>query len=68
MKTYNRGNCTGIIRGQFTDQYGRKITIQGIHAFEYTICIESPSHVVTFERFATGADARKRFQILKRVR
>lgn len=68
MKIYNRAHCIGMVRGQFTDKYGRKITIQGIHAFEYTIVIESVNHIVTTERFATGADARKRFQTLKRIR
>jgi hypothetical protein len=68
MKTYHKANCIGIVRGQFTDKYGRKVTIQGFHAFEYTICIESITHVVTTEQYANGAMARKRFNELKRKR
>lgn len=67
-RVYHRANCVGVVRGQFIDQYGRKITISGVHAFEYTIHIESVTHVVTTEFFTNGAEARKRFQTLKRVR
>lgn len=67
-RVYHRVNCTGVVRGQFIDQYGRKITICGKHAFEYTIYIESVTHVVTTECFSNGAEARKRFNNLKRVR
>ena len=67
-RVYHRSNCTGIVRGQFIDQYGRKVTICGKHAFEYTIYIESVTHVVTTEFFANGAEARKRFNTLKRIR
>ena len=67
-RVYHRVNCTGIVRGQFIDQYGRKITICGKHAFEYTIYIESITHVVVTEYFANGTEARKRFNDLKRVR
>ena len=68
MKTYNRGNCTGIIRGQFTDQYGRKVTISGTHAFEYTIEITIKANVTFTERYPNGKEAHKRFNNLKRVR
>ena len=67
-RVYHRANCTGVVRGQFIDQYGRKVTICGKHAFEYTIYIESITHVVTTEFFSNGAEARKRFNTLKRVR
>ena len=68
MRNYNKSNCTGIVRGQITDKYGRKITIQGVHAFEYTIVIETPLHTITIEQYTNGAIARKRFNELKKKR
>lgn len=65
-RVYHRANCTGIVRGQFIDHYGRKITICGKHAFEYTIYIESVTRVVTVEYFPNGTEARKRFNNLKK--
>lgn len=66
-RVYHRANCTGIIRGQFIDQYGRKITICGKHAFEYTIEIVSIT-TITVEHYPNGKEARVRFNNLKRVR
>lgn len=63
MKTYNQANCTGQIRGQFTDKYGR-ITILGQFTFSYTIEISS-SVSTTIERYDNGRKARARFQQLK---
>lgn len=64
MKTYNQANCTGQIRGQFIDKYGRRITILGQFAFSYTIEISSPVSIIT-ERYDNGRKARARFQQLK---
>lgn len=64
---YNRANCTGCVRGCFTDQYGRRITISGVHAFSYTIEIMSIT-TITVEHYHNGAEARVRFNNLKRVR
>lgn len=68
MKTYNRANCTGIIRGTFVDKYSRTITISGVHAFEYTIEIVTITKVTITERYHNGAMARKRFNELKKKR
>lgn len=68
MKNYNRTNCTGTIRGTFTDKYSRTITISGVHAFEYTIEIVTITKAVTTERYKNGKTARKRFNELKRKR
>lgn len=68
MKTYNRANCTGTIRGTFVDKYKRRITISGVHAFEYTIEIVTITKVTIIEHYHNGAEARRRFNNLKRVR
>ena len=67
MRTYNQANCTGQIRGQFIDQYGRRITILGQFAFAYTIEIVSTFSTI-IERYDNGRRARARFQQLKRKR
>ena len=64
MRIYNQANCTGQIRGQFIDKYGRRITILGQFAFSYAIEISSPVSTI-IERFDNGRKARARFQQLK---
>ena len=64
MRTYNKANCTGQIRGQFIDKYGRRITILGVFAFSYAIEIASSTSII-IERFDNGTKARARFQQLK---
>lgn len=64
---FNRNHCTGCVRGCFTDKYGRKITMCGVHAFEYTIEIVSITTIIV-EHYPNGATARVRYNNLKRVR
>lgn len=66
MRTYI--HCTGMIRGQFYDVNGRRITIFGVHAKRYTIEIISISGIAFYESFPNGALARKRWAELKRRR
>lgn len=69
MKKFNKRNCQSCVRGSFIDIYGRKVTIMGTHAYEYLIYITvdfTSSTVV--ESFSCGADARRRFNELKRKR
>ena len=66
MRTYI--HCTGMIRGQFYDMSGRRITISGVHAKRYTIEIISISGIAFYESFPNGALARKRWRELKRKR
>lgn len=66
MRTYI--HCTGMIRGQFYDMSGRRITIFGVHAKRYTIEIISISGIAFYESFPNGALARKRWAELKRKR
>ena len=66
MRTYV--HCTGMIRGQFFDYAGRRITIFGVHAKHYTIEIISISGTPFYENFPNGTLARKRWAELKRKR
>ena len=66
MRTYI--NCTGLIRGQFIDHAGRRITIFGVHAKRYTIEIISILGTPYYENFPNGKLARKRYNELKRKR
>ena len=67
MQQFNKNNCTACIRGQHTDKWGRTIIIFGQHAHQYGIEIKGVGSY-QIERFNNGADARKRFNELKRVR
>lgn len=66
MRTYV--HCAGMIRGQFFDHAGRRITIFGVHAKRYTIEIISISGTPFYESFPNGTLARKRWAELKRKR
>lgn len=69
MKKFNKRNCQDCVRGSFVDIYGRTITIMGIHAHEYKIFITVDFvSIVMVESFPCGADARRRFNELKRKR
>ena len=68
MRTYNKHNCTGIIRAEFIDRWGRKIILTGIHAFDWQIHIVSIIGNISIEHFEKGVLARKRFSELKRKR
>lgn len=61
-------HCTGMIRGQFYDVAGRRITMFGVHAKQYTIEIISISGTPFYEGFPNGKLARKRWAELKRKR
>lgn len=65
MRKFNKTKCTSAVRDRFTDKWGRKITLLGTHAFEYTIYIESVTTTYV-EKFTKGVLARKRFNELKR--
>lgn len=68
MKKYNKANCTGCVRAEITDKWGRKITLTGIHAFDWTIYIEGATGNISIEHYSKGDQARKRFGDLKKKR
>ena len=65
-KHYNKRNCTSCIRACIIDAYGRKLTLSGQYAFNYSITIESITGNITVEVFKNGTIARKRFNELKK--
>lgn len=65
-KHYNKKNCTSCVRAHITDAYGRKITLYGQHAFDYSICIESITGNITIETYKNGTIARKRLRELRK--
>lgn len=67
MAHYNKNHCQGCLRGSFTDQWGRTITIGGIHSYEYFIEIKTIT-AITIYSYPTGAEARRVFNQLKRKR
>ncbi len=57
-----------MIRDQFYDVHGRRITLFGTFAFSYTIEIQWGTLYTINEIFPNGASARKRYSQLKRKR
>lgn len=64
---YNRINCTGCIRGEGRDIFGRKVIISGIHAFEYSVTIITATSE-TIRRFPNGREARRYFTAIIKKR
>lgn len=56
MKKYHREKCEARVRMQITDQLGRKITLVGKHAFEWSIVLESNNKIsiTTFKNRKTA--------------
>lgn len=65
-KQYHQDKCLRCIRTSIIDSYGRRITLCGQYAFDYSITIESITGNITVEVFKNGAIARKRFNELKK--
>ena len=64
-KTYNRDNCSNLLRATITDKLGRTISLFGKYAFEWQIVIESKDKI-TITSFSKGIDSRKEFNKYKR--
>lgn len=64
-REFHRINCETKIRGSFIDKWGRRITIMGTHAFEYSIIIENGSNTIS-QKFNNGSKARKCFMNYKK--
>lgn len=65
-KRYHKEKCVSCIRNVTIDAYGRKLTLSGQYAFNYSITIESITGNITVEVFKNGTIARKRFNELKK--
>lgn len=66
-KKYNRCNCDSTLRATITDQLGRRVSLFGTHAFEWSIVIASDNNI-TMQTFSKGDVARKEFNKYKRKR
>jgi hypothetical protein len=65
--TYHRENCDCFIREIIVDVYGRRIILDGQHAFEWSIVIESCGRI-TIQSYRSGKEARQAFYSLNKKR
>ena len=63
---FHKESCTALVRKVFTDAYGRKITIMGKWAFEYSVYIEHIDSTVERISFENGRLAREFAETLKK--
>lgn len=66
-KIFNQRNCECKVRESKVDQYGRRVTITGQHAFGYSIHIQDRDKITSFP-YSNGTEARKAFKELTKIR
>ena len=66
-KIFNQRNCECRVRESKVDQYGRRITVTGQHAFGYNIHIQDRDKITSFP-YPNGTEARKAFKELTKIR
>lgn len=66
-KIFNQRNCECKVRESKVDQYGRRVTITGQHAFGYNIHIQDRDKITSFP-YSNGTEARKAFKELTKIR
>jgi hypothetical protein len=64
-RKYKRENCSSRLRATITDIFGRKISLFGTHAFEWSIVIDNQGSI-TVKTYQKGDIARKEFSKYKR--
>lgn len=64
---YHRNNCCSKVRAVVEDKWGRKITLMGTHAFEWSIVLEANGRVI-INSFSNSKEARKEFKTLTKKR
>lgn len=64
---YHRSNCCSKVRAVVTDKWGRKVTLMGTHAFEWSIVLEANGRVI-INSFSNSKEARKEFKTLTKKR
>lgn len=57
--TYHRENCDCFIREIIVDVYGRRIILDGQHAFEWSITIYTRERIVR-TTYSSGREAKKK--------
>ena len=66
MKRFKEESCTALVRASFVDAYGRKVTVMGKWAFEYSVYIEHIDRSIERIPFPDGKKCRKYLQELKK--
>ena len=66
-RIFNQKNCECRVRESKVDQYGRRITVTGQHAFGYNIHIQDKGKITSFP-YPNGTEARKAFKELTKIR
>lgn len=63
-KKYHRDKCEACVRMQITDKLGRKITLVGKHAFEWSIILESDGKIIitTFKNRKSAVEDLKKYK------
>lgn len=63
-KKFHREKCEARVRMQITDQLGRKITLVGKHAFEWSIILESDGKIIitTFKDRKSAVEDLKKYK------
>lgn len=64
---YNRNHCDNIVRAVIEDKLGRRVTLLGKHAFEWSIVLESDGRTV-ITTFPNRREAKKEFNNYKNKR
>lgn len=62
---YHREKCCSKVRAVVEDKWGRKITLVGTHAFEWSIVLEANGRVI-INSFPSREEANKEFKVLTR--
>ena len=66
-RIFNQRNCECRVRESKVDQYGRRITVTGQHAFGYNVHIQDRDKITSFP-YPNGTEARKAFRALTKIR
>lgn len=64
-KNYHRENCDCKVRTTIKDELNRTVILEGRHAFEWSITIQSETRVVVYS-YPNGKLAREAFKQIKR--
>lgn len=67
MRKFNKNNCRSKVRAVVEDRWGRKITLMGTHAYEWSIVMETNGKVV-ITSFPSRKEANKEFKALTKKR
>lgn len=64
---FHKEKCCSKVRAILEDKLGRKVTLMGTHAFEWSIIMESDGRVV-ITSFSNSKEAKKEFKEITKKR